>query len=810
MYLIIEYKTNPLKDSKQGHLMVIYQDNGLYYWLENSWIRYAGIHGPYNTVDETEKDIRKYWEPTATLPNIWFGPITVSEEDYGKRYVDWLKAVVTHTEELKEEIENVYGEKITDVNESLVLESTYNREFTSVPDFHKNEEYRGSGMVSQVQEAIGKPAHTPNYFYHLVPKGVAEAEGSITSLEYQYRHQKPLFHKNSEKYRERLVGAWGIYPGRTPESLTDDEVHDGICRFRKSEGGCNQIYLFKFPPYYGLGKNMSNVLQGKDIYRIDINDPTVRKLINGIDWGYDFSHTGNQKLTPSYYDSITPTDYFGRYDDNGQILFASLNHISISPKTCFISLQHWTKIEIPTRIEDIVTESWFIDDEDFFYNTEEFQTGKVKLAMITGFSGAGKSTFMSDLFRPSVNFANTASSLSDSRDNFGLEIESIELDDVILRASQWMMDIKKAAPIIREFYETEGARFIMPPEERKKKYGTDFRDICAGLYKDIYNTFINWIQVKVKSTKKQFILNGIWPLYFHDKPERFKDWCVMIKGTSFVKSSYRAANRDATNHHFGAITKLGIFIDKTIGSEFSKYHRAINESINQWRKYFSSIKNPSSESTIMESKYIEAKDDNGGIYYPVFIVLTYTGTTFGKLVKLFTRDTYGHASISFDTKMDKMLSFNQMSDGMLIEDLRTFCGDNRTKVAKYSIFMYLANSEEYDSMRKFADDAIARMDKMRYNLLGVLKLIPGQFIFGRGSDREDMYFCSEFVAAVINAGNKKILNKPAYSFRPNMLAKIRRFKFIKRGKIVNFNPSEIDKIVAEKLKEGGFKDVIVK
>lgn len=183
-------------------------------------------------------------------------------------------------------------------------------------------------------------------FYHLLPKGSNISKG-ILSLEYFYDHDTDKFVENSYKYRERLCNGWGIYPGKDPKSLTPDEVHDGINKFRKSKDGCNQIYLFKFPPYKELGKQMAEILDSKDIYAIDVNKLLKDGIITDIDYGYMDSFTGNDKLGASYYRDISFDDYFKNYteDDPNRLLFSYMNHISVIPKNGYIPKRYIKKLK---------------------------------------------------------------------------------------------------------------------------------------------------------------------------------------------------------------------------------------------------------------------------------------------------------------------------------------------------------------------------------------------------------------------------------------------------------------------------------
>ena len=184
------------------------------------------------------------------------------------------------------------------------------------------------------------------YFYHLLPKGSNISPG-IVSLDYQYHHDIQEFRKNSDKYRERLCNEWGIYSGKSPASLSDKEIYDGINKFRKSSQGCNQIYLFRYPPTTKLGKQMGEILKFKDIYRVDLNELRDNGVITDVDFGYIDSNTDNTKLSEDWYINISYDDYFKNYteSDPNRLLFSYMNHISVTPKNGYISKRFLTKIK---------------------------------------------------------------------------------------------------------------------------------------------------------------------------------------------------------------------------------------------------------------------------------------------------------------------------------------------------------------------------------------------------------------------------------------------------------------------------------
>lgn len=207
----------------------------------------------------------------------------------------------------------------------------------------------------------------------------------------------------------------------------------------------------------------------------------------------------------------------------------------------------------------------------------------------------------------------------------------------------------------------------------------------------------------------------------------------------------------------------------------------------------------SAREEIEESTYIEGERD-GEKRFPVFVFLTYTDTNIAKVIKGFTHDPYAHSSLSFDTNLDNMLSFDYR--GFVKENIHTDIYKKKINDVRYSLYMYMASDKEYRSMHSFIDELNEHREKLRYNLLGLTN-----FIFGKGSEREDRFFCSEFVSACIQAGNDGIIKTKSYLTTPCMLVKNNNFQFIKRGSLKNYNVKEIDNIVKSKLEEWGYTNV---
>lgn len=592
-----------------------------------------------------------------------------------------------------------------------------------------------------------------DYFYHLAPKTANVSKG-ITSLEYQYTHDKQLFRKNAEKYRERLCTGWNIYPNKTPESLTDEEIIDGLKKFRRSAHGANMVYFFKYPPYTQLGPKMKDVLKDKKLYQIDLNNPALQNIIEEIDYGYESSSNDNALLNKEFYDNVTPNEYYKNYTEDGTgPLFAPLNHIAVSPKGGVIPRQYIERVNIPDSMVDVpIAESAVFTKDDIYINFEDWESKKKNVLLVTGLSGSGKTTTGYELA-------------------YDYDAELFQLDWI--SHPEYMQDSPETPNYgLWQYVKAQCPNALANVTKAKKEAKTSDNT----WHRIVLTVFDTILEFAYKHPSKRFIVEGIQiPGHLHDY-EGIEEFPIIIKGTSVIKSMIRRFRRDNVNDFF-----------KTGGDNILKYYANSENYMNMFREQ------------LTEATFIEAFKDEVRCY-PIFVFLSYTHSRMATIIKKVSGDPYAHASTSFDTSLEHMISFN--SNGMVVEDIHKDIYNTNKDIIRYSLYIYVATNKEYQSMRQFVDELLGRQSKMRYNLLGLTN-----FIFGRGSQREDAFFCSEFVSAAIAAGNSKIFDRPPYMIKPYYFAKNKHFIFIKTGLLKNYDQKQIDKIVDKKLEEGGYHDV---
>ena len=189
---------------------------------------------------------------------------------------------------------------------------------------------------------------------------------------------------------------------------------------------------------------------------------------------------------------------------------------------------------------------------------------------------------------------------------------------------------------------------------------------------------------------------------------------------------------------------------------------------------------------------------------PVFVVNTYTGTTFGKIVKKITNAPYSHVLISFDSSLSNMYSFDFgkkinpndaiQADGFVIDNL------NRYKIMATNNMRVLAimvTPKVKKAMLKTIDFYRENMAKTRYgfdNLLGYLKGSKKISSF-----KELKMFCSEFVDSILKSVNIDISGKTSRNVAPSDLglySKKNNFYLVFEGRASEYDEEKVNELIA--------------
>lgn len=133
----------------------------------------------------------------------------------------------------------------------------------------------------------------------------------------------------------------------------------------------------------------------------------------------------------------------------------------------------------------------------------------------------------------------------------------------------------------------------------------------------------------------------------------------------------------------------------------------------------------------------------------VYILLTYTGTLLSKAIKIYTRDTYSHASISLDQDLEKLYSFGRLNPynpfigGFVHEGINhgTFKRFYKTKSVLFSLEV---TDKEFYEINKIIKKIDKNKENYHFNVLGLFLVI-----FKIKRKKKDYFYCAEFVKFIL-------------------------------------------------------------
>lgn len=167
----------------------------------------------------------------------------------------------------------------------------------------------------------------------------------------------------------------------------------------------------------------------------------------------------------------------------------------------------------------------------------------------------------------------------------------------------------------------------------------------------------------------------------------------------------------------------------------------------------------------------------------IYILLTDTGTLFTKLIKLYTKKPFNHASISFDQSLSNVYSFgrtspsNPFTGGFVKEDMDSCF----FKQANCKIYSCPVSTAQYQKMHSYIQKINEEKCLYRYNLLGLFALLLKKRV-----DRKYAFFCSQFVATVLQESECVDFSKPLSLITPNDLIKENVFEFVYEGNLGDY------------------------
>ncbi len=167
----------------------------------------------------------------------------------------------------------------------------------------------------------------------------------------------------------------------------------------------------------------------------------------------------------------------------------------------------------------------------------------------------------------------------------------------------------------------------------------------------------------------------------------------------------------------------------------------------------------------------------------IYIITSQTGTRFSRLLHVFNRAPYNHASICMDGRLKEFYSFGRQCLWLPIASgfVREVPGRGiyrRYQDTQCAVYRVRISEEQYlclrEAIRRFEEEEWA----YRYNFLGLIAIMAGIPFH-----REHHFVCSQFVAYVLQQSGLWGLDKDISLARPQDFARLPGAQLVYQGRL---------------------------
>lgn len=140
--------------------------------------------------------------------------------------------------------------------------------------------------------------------------------------------------------------------------------------------------------------------------------------------------------------------------------------------------------------------------------------------------------------------------------------------------------------------------------------------------------------------------------------------------------------------------------------------------------------------------------------YKIYIVLSFTDTVPGKMIKLraemkfwnrYAGDGYSHVSLSRDNTLNNMMSFarkeinNPFNSGIVKENIREGMFALKPDKSKIAVMEIGVTKQQYDDIGNIMNSYWGRCDELGFNFAGLISML----LCGRGVPVKDHFFVQD-------------------------------------------------------------------
>ena len=423
------------------------------------------------------------------------------------------------------------------------------------------------------------------------------------------------------------------------------------------------------------------------------------------------------------------------------------------------------EVVIPPAEESLVQENVIFNKDNTAYNVDKFENGKTNILFVTGLSGSGKSTLAQKI----ANEFNA---------------EWIELDCFEQCYAFNDSQLKEAGEVFYDYLSSHEALWtkLKAKEIKGEELGKEIKKFVQYC--------ISWCR---KRKDKKFVIEGVQIYSFLDSSV-LKSQAIIIMGTSAKNSLLQRFKRNGDGK---------IEWGKELKNEFPNllaWYWDEEKILKGFRKDMKT--NAVTEFVIADTDDIVIEDlssfnvpsytlmeglEENKLLEPIFIVLSFTGTTFGKIITKFQNGRFSHASLSLDSKLNKMYSFDMRQETRHEErngkpiDKKKIVGGIRNETindwynvstggdADICVLCVFVQSKVKKAIKDNVEKLFSNVEKTKYAISDIFNIVVNRSI--ETGDSMKM-ICSQFVDNILKMANIDITNRSSNLVTPNDFDKV--------------------------------------
>ena len=170
----------------------------------------------------------------------------------------------------------------------------------------------------------------------------------------------------------------------------------------------------------------------------------------------------------------------------------------------------------------------------------------------------------------------------------------------------------------------------------------------------------------------------------------------------------------------------------------------------------------------------------------IYIMISFTNSVLGKVIKKYTKDPYVHVSIittkdaSYGYSFGRKKLNNPFIGGFVKENYSEW--QSKFPNAYCRVLELEIDDEAYSKLLKIIDHFENNSDKYSYNVLGLFLRA-----FGKGFAMKNKFFCSQFVSHILNEIDMNIFDKKETLITAGDFEKSSQFKVVYDGSLYEIN-----------------------